>query len=182
MPAATAAATTATTTGTTSQACGAKFKYVCEYKKKLDAIQSNIDDFSNNFVDRYTKYELAANKAVTTDRDTEPKKFSDIANTNYAVYTNIMAKLETLKNEISKNMNDNSEIMNEMDSSINQSKKVLGGVSANMDSLSDRASGSYQSYKNEVGMYRRDVFSIIAFLCAGGGIYYSAYSIFADNS
>lgn len=93
-----------------------------------------------------------------------------------------MAKLETLKNEISKNMNDNSEIMNNMDSSINQSKKVLGGVSANMDSLSDRASGSYQSYKNEVGMYRRDVFSIIAFLCAGGGIYYSAYSIFADNS
>ena len=177
MSAATAAATTAT-----PSTCGAKFKYVCEYKKKLDAVQSNIDDFSNNFVDRYTKYELAVNKAVTTDRDTEPKNFSKIANTNYAVYTNIMAKLETLKNEISKNMNDNSEIMNEMDSSINQSKKVLGGVSANMDSLSDRASGSYQSYKNEVGMYRRDVFSIIAFLCAGGGIYYSAYSIFADNS
>lgn len=156
--------------------CDAKFKYVCEYKEKLDAVQSNIDDFSSNFVDRYTRYELAVNNAVTTNRD-----FSKVANTNYAVYKGIMAQLETLKNEISKNMNENSNIMEKMDSSINQSKKVLGGVSANMDSLTDRASGSYQSYKNEVGMYRRDVFSILAFLCAGGGIYYSAYSVFADN-
>jgi hypothetical protein len=160
----------------------AKFKYVCEYKEKLDAVQSNIDDFSSNFIDRYTRYELAVNKAVTTDRDTDTSKnFSKVANTNYAVYKNIMAQLETLKNEISKNMNDNSNIMEKMDSSINESKKILGGVSANMDSLTDRASGSYQSYKNEVGMYRRDVFSILAFLCAGGGIYYSAYSVFADN-
>lgn len=160
-----------------NQACDAKFKYVCEYKKKLDAIQSSIDDFSTNFVDRYTKYEVAVNKVVTVDRN-----FSKVVNINYNVYTNLMARLETLKNEISKNMTSNSEIMNEMDSSINQSKKILGGVSANMDSLSDRASGSHQSYKNEVGMYRRDIFSAIAFLCAGGGIYYSAYSIFADNS
>jgi hypothetical protein len=175
----------ATSNQTSNQACEAKFKYVCEYKKKLDAVQSNIDDFSTKFVDRYTRYELSVNKAVTPNRDgtpTAPIKFSAIANTNYAIYKSIMAQLETLKNEISKNMNSNSEIMNEMDSSINQSKKILGGVSANMDSLSDRASGSYQSYKNEVGMYRRDVFSAIAFLCAGGGIYYSAYSIFADNS
>ena len=162
-------------------ACDAKFKYVCEHKKKLDAVQSNIDDFSSNFIDRYTRYELAVNKAVTTGRDTAPNSFSKVVNTNYDVYKNIMAQLETLKNEISKNMNENSDIMKEMDSSINQSKKVLGGVSANMDSLTDRASGSYQSYKNEVGMYRRDVFSILAFLCAGGGIYYSAYSVFADN-
>ena len=157
--------------------CDAKFKYVCEYKEKLDAVQSNIDDFSSNFVDRYTRYELAVNNTVTPNRDTAPK----VANTNYAIYKGIMAQLETLKNEISKNMNENSNIMEKMDSSINQSKKVLGGVSANMDSLTDRASGSYQSYKNEVGMYRRDVFSILAFLCAGGGIYYSAYSVFADN-
>ena len=162
-------------------ACDAKFKYVCEYKKKLDAVQSNIDDFSSNFIARYTNYELAVNKAVTKNRDTAPNNFSKIPNTNYAVYKGIMAQLETLKNEISKNMNENSNIMEKMDSSINQSKKVLGGVSANMDSLTDRASGSYQSYKNEVGMYRRDVFSILAFLCAGGGIYYSAYSVFADN-
>ena len=166
---------------TTNQACDAKFKYVCDYKKKLDVIQStSIVDFSNNFVDRYTKYENAVNKMVTPNRD--DTKFSSIVNANYNIYKNIMAQLETLKNEISKNMNDNSEIMNEMDNSINQSKKILGGVSEKMYSLSDRASGSYQSYKNEVGMYRRDVFSILAFLCIGGRIYYSAYSIFADNS
>ena len=161
--------------------CDAKFKYVCEYKEKLDAVQSKIDDFSSNFIDRYTRYELAVNNTVTPNRDTAPNSFSKVANTNYAVYKGIMAQLETLKNEISKNMNENSNIMEKMDSNINQSKKILGGVSANMDSLTDRASGSYQSYKNEVGMYRRDVFSILAFLCAGGGIYYSAYSVFADN-
>lgn len=174
----------------TDQACGAKFKYVCEYKKKLDAIQStSIVDFSNNFVKRYTEYELKANKVTNPSRPLSSSSLSSsssspspIANTNYNIYTNIMAQLETLKNEISKNMNENSEIMNNMDSSINQSKKILGGVSEKMDSLTDRASGSYQSYKNEVGMYRRDVFSILAFLCIGGRIYYSAYSIFADNS
>lgn len=93
-------------------ACDAKFKYVCEYKKKLDAVQSNIDDFSTNFVARYTKYELAVNKAVTTDRDTDASKnFSKVANINYDTYKNIMAQLETLKNEISKNMNENSDII-----------------------------------------------------------------------
>jgi methyl-accepting chemotaxis protein len=158
-------------------ACEAKFKYVCEYKKKLDAIESSIEDFSGNFITRYIKYEKDVNRVINTGRDLDK-----IVNTNYAVYKGVMAQLETLKNEISKNMNENSNIMEKMDSNINQSKKVLGGVSEKMNSLSDRASGSHQSYKNELGMYRRDVFSILAFLCAGSGIYYSAYAIFADNS
>ena len=161
-------------------ACEAKFKYVCEYKKKLDAIESSIEDFSGNFIARYIKYETDVNKALAGQaRGDNLAKF---VNTNYAVYKGVMAQLETLKNEISKNMNENSNIMEKMDSNINQSKKVLGGVSEKMNSLSDRASGSHQSYKNELGMYRRDVFSILAFLCAGSGIYYSAYAIFADNS
>ena len=161
--------------------CEEKFKYVCASKRDLDAVQSDIDEFSTEFVNRYKRYEIAVNLAITPDRDTAPKSFSKVINSNYVIYKNILAKLETLKNEISANMRENSSIMNTMDTNINKSKKVLGGVSEKMDSLSDRASGSHQSYKNELGMYRRDVFSSLAFLCAGGGIYYSAYSIFADN-
>lgn len=59
--------------------------------------------------------------------------------------------------------------------------KVLGAVSANMDSLSDRAEGSYQSYKNEVGLYRRDIFSNFVFLGVGLGVYYLAYKVFSEN-
>jgi hypothetical protein len=163
-------------------ACEAKFKYVCEYKKKLDAIESSIEDFSGNFITRYINYETSVNKVLNTEPTVRGDDLTKFVNTNYAVYKGVMAQLETLKNEISKNMNENSNIMEKMDSNINQSKKVLGGVSEKMNSLSDRASGSHQSYKNELGMYRRDVFSILAFLCAGSGIYYSAYAIFADNS
>ena len=159
--------------------CGANFKYVCKYKNLLDAEQSHIDEFKDNFVDRYKAYEIAVNN-VLTQRD-PAIKFSNVVNSNYNIYHNIMLDLEALKNEISKSMQENSSLMDQMDSSINKSKKFLGGVSEKMNSLSDRASGSHQSYKNELGMYRRDAFSILAFLCAGGGIYYSAYLVFADN-
>jgi hypothetical protein len=154
---------------------------VCEYKNLLDAEQSRIDEFKDNFVDRYKAYEIAVNLAITPERDTAPKSFSNVVNSNYNIYLNIMLDLEALKNTISKSMQENSSLMDQMDSSINKSKKFLGGVSEKMNSLSDRASGSHQSYKNELGMYRRDAFSILAFLCAGGGIYYSAYLVFADN-
>jgi hypothetical protein len=162
------------------QTCDVKFKYVCEQKNKLDAMQNAINEFINpdTFIARYVAYEKLANKSITAGRS---NTLSDIPNPNYSIYTNLMSQMESLKNEATKKIHDNSILMTEMDNGINRSKKVLGAVSANMDSLSDRAEGSYQSYKNEVGLYRRDIFSNFVFLGVGSGIYYLAYKVFSEN-
>ena len=162
------------------QDCNIKFKYVCAEKNKLDAMQVAISEFTNpdTFIARYVAYERLANKVITGSRtDT----LSDIPNINYSIYTSLMSQFESLKNEITKKIHDNSVLMTKMDNDINRGKKVLGAVSANMDSLSDRAEGSYQSYKNEVGLYRRDIFNNFVFLGMGSGVYYLAYKVFSEN-
>jgi hypothetical protein len=162
------------------QTCDAKFKYVCEQKNKLDAMKPVIADFLNRdtFIARYVAYENLANKVINTARS---DTLSDIPNPNYSIYTDLMNQHETLKNEVSKKIHENSVLMTDMDNNINRSKKVLGTVSANMDSLSDRAEGSHQSYKNEVGLYRREIFSNFVFLGMGTGVYYLAYKILSES-
>jgi len=163
------------------QTCDAKFKYVCEQKTQLDAMQSAIDEFTHEdtFITRYVAYENLVNKAITASRVDD---LSKVPNPNYSIYASLMAQMESLKNETTKKIHDNSILMTKMDNDINLRKKSVGAVSANMNSLSDRAEGSYQSYQNEVGLYRRDIFSNFVFLGLGVGIYYLSYNVFSENA
>jgi hypothetical protein len=156
--------------------CEPKFKYVCKYKQKLDNLQTVITDFSNNFTSKYVAHEKAANNSISTARPDLP------VDPNYVIFKSILAQMEGIKNEVTKQIHDNTKVMENIDQGINKNKRTLGVVSASMDSLSDRAEGSYQSYKNEVGMYRRDIFSNFAFLGLGSMVCYLSYNIYSENA
>ena len=162
--------------------CDARFKYVCDSKTKLDALQYSINDFGSGFVQNYVAYENNINAQVKARPAGDPKNISSIDNPNYRTFSNIMAQLETLKNEVTKKIRDNSVLMEEIDNGIHRNKKVLGAVSASMDTLTDKTEGSIQSYKNEVGLYRRDIFSNFVFLGTSTGICYLAHKVFTETA
>jgi len=162
--------------------CEAKFKYVCDSKTKLDALQYSIKDFGGGFVQNYIAYENNINAQVRARPAGNPKNISTIDNPNYRTFSNIMAQLETLKNELTKKIRDNSALMEEIDNGIYRNKRVLGAVSATMDTLTDKTEGSMQSYKNEVGLYRRDIFSNFVFLGGSTGICYLAHKVFTETA
>lgn len=164
------------------KSCAARFKYVCDSKTKLDELQYGINNFGNEFVKNYVAYENNINAQIKARPTGNPKDISGIDNPNYRTFSNIMAQLETLRNEVTKKLRDNSAVMEEIDNGIHRNKKVLGAVSTSMDALTDKAEGSMQSYNNEVGLYRRDIFSNFVFLGASTGICYLAHKIFTETA
>ena len=162
--------------------CEAQFKYVCDSKTKLESLQYSINDFASSFVKNYVAYENNINAQIKARPTGNPKDISTINNPNYQTFSNIMAQFESLKNEITKKIRDNSALMEKIDNGIHRNKKVLGAVSASMDTLTDKAEGSMQSYNNEVGLYRRDIFSNFVFLGASTGICYLAHKIFTETA
>lgn len=158
--------------------CGNDFKYVCTKKAALDSIQMEIDRFKTEFVTNYVAYQKALNKMVTPTRPNPPTA----ENKNYDTLKVIFLKMESLKREITGGISENSKIMKEMDKSIAKNKKVASAVSAEMNTLSDKADGSSQAYKDALGLYRRDIFKNIVFIFASGGIIYMSRKVFMEAS
>ena len=159
--------------------CSAQFKYVCDSKSKLDALEIAIDSFKKNFVQNYINYQKNVNKTITEGRPADPKS---VPNANYAELLSIFTQLETLKNEVTGRINENSILMQKMDASIGKNKKVTSAVSSEMSSLTNKADGSKQAYKDALGLYRRDVFKNVAFLFASGGIIYLTRQVFMESA
>ena len=103
-------------------------------------------------------------------------------NINYNTLKVIFLKMEALKREITGGISENSKVMKEMDTSIAKNKKVASAVSAEMNTLSDKADGSSQAYKDALGLYRRDIFKNIVFIFASGGIIYMSRKVFMEAS
>lgn len=159
--------------------CEAKYKYVCDSKSKLDALEIAIESFKNDFVQNYINYQKTINKSITTDGRPEPNA---VPNPNYARLLSIFTQLETLKNEVTGRIHENSILMQKMDASISKNKKVTSAVSSEMSSLMNKADGSTQAYKDALGLYRRDVFKNFAFLFASGGIIYLTREVFMESA
>ncbi len=158
--------------------CGANYKYVCDSKSKLDALEIAIESFKNDFVQNYINYQKTINKSITDGRP-EPNA---VPNPNYTRLLSIFTQLETLKNEVTGRINENSILMQKMDVSISKNKKVTSAVSSEMSSLMNKADGSTQAYKDALGLYRRDVFKNFAFLFASGGIIYLTREVFMESA
>ena len=90
--------------------------------------------------------------------------------------------MEALKREITGGISENSKVMKEMDKTIAKNKKVSSAVSAEMNTLSDKADGSSQAYKDALGLYRKDIFKNIVFIIASGGIIYMSRKVFMEAS
>jgi hypothetical protein len=158
--------------------CEAKYKYVCDSKSKLDALEIAIESFKNDFVQNYINYQKTINKSITDGRP-EPNA---VPNPNYTRLLSIFTQLETLKNEVTSRIHENSILMQKMDASISKNKKVTSAVSSEMSSLMNKADGSTQAYKDALGLYRRDVFKNFAFLFASGGIIYLTREVFMESA
>jgi hypothetical protein len=158
--------------------CGANYKYVCDSKSKLDALEIAIESFKNDFVQNYVNYQKTINKSITDGRP-QP---NNVPNPNYTRLLSIFTQLETLKNEVTGRINENSILMQKMDVSISKNKKVTSAVSSEMSSLMNKADGSTQAYKDALGLYRRDVFKNFAFLFASGGIIYLTREVFMESA
>jgi hypothetical protein len=159
--------------------CGANYKYVCDSKSKLDALEIAIESFKNNFVQNYINYQKNINRALTSSRPDNP---DSVSNPNYDQLLSIFTQLETLKNEVTGRIRENSILMQKMDASISKNKKVTSAVSSEMSSLMNKADGSTQAYKDALGLYRRDVFKNFAFLFASGGIIYLTREVFMESA
>jgi hypothetical protein len=159
--------------------CSAQFKYVCDSKSKLDALEIAVDSFKKNFIQNYVNYQKNVNQTLTKGRPVDPKS---VPNPNYAELLSIFTQLETLKNEVTGRINENSILMQKMDVSIAKNKKVTSAVSSEMSSLTNKADGSKQAYKDALGLYRRDVFKNFAFLFASGGIIYLTREVFMESA
>ena len=158
--------------------CGNDFKYVCTKKAALDSIQMEVDRFKTQFVTSYVAYQKSLNKMVTPGRANPPTA----ENINHNTLKVIFLKMEALKREITGGISENSKVMKEMDTSIAKNKKVASAVSAEMNTLSDKADGSSQAYKDALGLYRRDIFKNIVFIFASGGIIYMSRKVFMEAS
>ena len=159
--------------------CSDEFKYVCESKSKLDALQLVIDSFKKAFVQNYVNYQSAVNRTLTPGRSNNR---AAIPNPNYNTLLSIFIELETIKNEVAGRINDNSVLMKKMDADISKNKKVTSAVSSEMSALTNRADGSKQAYKDALGLYRRDVFKNLVFMLASGGIIYLTRDVFMESS
>lgn len=163
-----------------SSSCGTKFKYVCEIKNKVDDLQRNVDGLLATFVEEYVRYQKAINKTVTSERSgtvaTELATYP-----NYTKLKDIVNKIEIITNEITSKISDNSDVMAEMDKSIMKNKKIASAVSSEMSSLSDKADGSTQAYKDSLGLYRRDIFKNLVFIGVSGGIIYLTRKVFMES-
>jgi hypothetical protein len=158
--------------------CGNDFKYVCTKKAALDSIQMEIDRFKTQFVTTYVAYQKALNKMVNRERVNPPTA----ENINHNTLKVIFLKMEALKREITGGISENSKVMKEMDKTIAKNKKVASAVSSEMNTLSDKADGSSQAYKDALGLYRKDVFKNIVFIFASGGIIYMSRKVFMEAS
>ena len=158
--------------------CGNDFKYVCGHKATLDSIQLELDRFKTQFVASYVAYQRSMNKMVNGARANPPTG----ENVNYNTLKVIFLKMETLKREITGRISENSKVMKEMDTTIAKNKKVAGAVSSEMNTLSDKADGSTQAYKDALGLYRKDIFKNIVFIFASGGIMYMSRKVFMEAS
>jgi hypothetical protein len=158
--------------------CGNDFKYVCGHKATLDSIQLELERFKTQFVASYVAYQKALNGSVTQERENPPTA----ENVNYNTLKVIFLKMETLKREITGRISENSKVMKEMDATIAKNKKVTGAVSAEMTTLSNKADGSTQAYKDALGLYRKDIFKNIVFIFASGGIIYMSRKVFMEAS
>jgi hypothetical protein len=158
--------------------CGNDFKYVCGHKATLDSIQLELDRFKTQFVASYVAYQKSLNKMVNGERVNPPTA----ENVNYNTLKVIFLKMETLKREITGRISENSKVMKEMDTTIAKNKKVAGAVSAEMTTLSNKADGSTQAYKDALGLYRKDIFKNIVFIFASGGIMYMGRKVFMEAS
>ena len=158
--------------------CGNDFKYVCGHKATLDSIQLELDRFKTQFVASYVAYQRSINKMVNGARENPPAE----KNVNYNTLKVIFLKMETLKREITGRISENSKVMKERDTTIAKNKKVAGAVSAEMTTLSNKADGSTQAYKDALGLYRKDIFKNIVFIFASGGIMYMGRKVFMEAS
>jgi hypothetical protein len=161
--------------------CGNDFKYVCGHKATLDSIQLELDRFKTQFVASYVSYQKSINKMVNGARTNELDEKTN-PNVNYNTLKVIFLKMETLKREITGRISENSKVMKEMDTTIAKNKKVAGAVSAEMTTLSNKADGSTQAYKDALGLYRKDIFKNIVFIFASGGIMYMGRKVFMEAS
>lgn len=160
--------------------CGEKFKYVCEIKGKVDALDDSIKVVMDKFVQNYVNYQKAVNVQLTPGRPTPD--ISQIPNPNYEAIQSILVSIETMKNEISGKISENSKVMQEMDKTITKNKKITSAVSSEMSNLSNKAEGSSQAYKDALGLYRRDIFKNLVFICASGGIIYLSRKVFMESA
>lgn len=158
--------------------CGNDFKYVCTKKAALDSIQLEIDRFKTQFIPTYVAYQKSLNLKLNSNRGNPPTA----ENINYNTLKNIFLKMEALKREITGGISENSKVMKEMDTTIAKNKKVASAVSAEMNTLSDKADGSSQAYKDALGLYRKDIFKNIVFIFASGGIIYMSRKVFMEAS
>ena len=160
--------------------CGNDFKYVCTKKAALDSIQMEIDRFKTQFVTSYVAYQKSLNLMLTEGegRGNPPTR----ENVNHNTLKVIFLKMEALKREITGGISENSKVMKEMDTSIAKNKKVASAVSSEMNTLSDKADGSSQAYKDALGLYRKDIFKNIVFIFASGGIIYMSRKVFMEAS
>lgn len=159
--------------------CDAKFKYVCELKGKVDVLENSVKLVLENFVNKYVTYQNAINKSVTPARGND---ISAIQNENYTTIKDLLLSMDTLKNEITSKISDNSKLMQEMDTTIIKNKKITSVASSEMTSLSNKADGSTQAYKDALGLYRKDIFKNLVFICASGGIMYMARKVFMESA
>jgi len=161
--------------------CGTEFKYVCELKNRVDDIQRNVDGLLTTFVPEYVAYQKSINKKITPDR-------GDLVSTELARYPtynkirDITNKIELVMNELTTKIAENSDVMAEMDKNIMKNKKIASAVSTEMNSLSDKANGSTQAYKDSLGLYRRDIFKNLVFIGVSGGIIYLTRKVFMETA
>ena len=160
-------------------ACEVDFKYVCSSKTKLDALQLKINAFKRDFVKNYVNYQTAVNRALTPNRSSIP---SSVSNVNYNELLSIFTQLETIKNEVTGQIQTNSSSMKNFETTINANKRATSAASTEMTTLTNRADGSKQAYKDALGLYRRDVFKNIVVLIASGGIIYLTRDVFMETS
>lgn len=159
--------------------CDAKFKYVCELKGKVDTLEHSVKLVLENFVQNYVAYQKAVNKSVTPGRGED---ISTIPNASYNAIQDLLLSMDTLKNEITSKISENSKLMQEMDTTIIKNKKITSVASSEMTTLTNKADGSTQAYKDALGLYRKDIFKNLVFICASGGIMYMARKVFTESA
>lgn len=160
--------------------CDVKFKYVCELKGKVETLENSVKLVLDKFVTNYVAYQIAVNIAVNPSRGTP--NITTIRNDNYNVIQDLLLSMDTLKNEITSKISENSKLMQEMDTTITKNKKITSVVSSEMTTLSSKADGSTQAYKDALGIYRKDIFKNLIFICASSGIMYMARKVFMESA
>jgi hypothetical protein len=160
--------------------CDAKFKYVCELKGKVDTLENSVNTILENFIVNYVAYQKSVNVAITPGRG--GPDISAIPNKNYSVIQDLLLSMDTIKNEITSKIIENSNVMQELDTTITKNKKITSVASSEMTTLSNKADGSTQAYKDALGLYRKDIFKNLVFIGASCGIMYMARKVFMEST